>query len=140
MQCPVDDINMDILPEYLLLDPCFQQVPGYTEIPQVIVPGEPLKQGIMIFLHIMEEEGVGLFHILHGDTHDPEEGLHGVIGMFDNFMSLFGSDLLVIVDHLKQQGIFILEMLIDGSFRHAHLLCQVVHGHASDPETGEQHP
>lgn len=132
MDGPVYYFQVDVFPEYFLLDSGFQQFAGDAEVPDAAWLGNVFIYFGMVFLEIVKEGRMYLHHLANGHFDDPEKGLNHVVRLIDQAVSLFIALQLVVVDHLGKQGILVLEAFIDGAFGYAQLFSQRVHGHASD--------
>jgi len=124
LEGPVNDINVDIIPEHFLFNTGFKQFLGDAEITDLTRFGKLFEDFLMVFSEIVEKGGTHAHHLANGHLDNPEEGLDGIVRLVDELMCLHLGLILVVYNHFPEQGIFILESLVDGSFGDTHFLCQ----------------
>ena len=100
MKGPVDDFNVDIVPEHLLLNTGLKQFPGHTVIAYFTWIRKLFKNFLMVFFEVMEKSGARSLHLNNGHLDDPEERLNGIVRLIDQFMSLLRCLVLIISDDL----------------------------------------
>jgi len=139
MKGPVDDFNVDIVPEHLLLNTGLKQFPGHTVIAYFTWIRKLLKNFLMVFFEVMEKSGACSLHLNNGHLDDPEESFNGIVRLIDQFKSLHLVLVLIIFNDLHQERIFVLEALVNGSFGYSHFFGKRVHGHAFDAILAKQY-
>ncbi len=132
MKGPVDDFDVDIVPEHLLLNAGLKQFPGHTVIAYFTWIRKLLKNFLMVFFEVMEKSGARSLHLNNGHLDDPEECLNGIVRLIDQLKSLHLALVLIIFNDLQQKRIFVFKAFINGTLGDAHLFGKRIHGHASD--------
>ena len=138
MNSLVYNLDVDIVPEYFLLNTGLKQFPGHTVIADLSGLGKMFKDFLMVFLEIVEKCRARSLHLTNCHLDDPEECLNGIIRLFNQPMSLLRGLLLIVLYDLQQQSIFVLEALIDGALGNPHLFSKRIHGHAFDAILSKQ--
>jgi len=83
MKGPVDDFDVDIVPEHLLLNTGLKQFPGHTVIAYFTWIRKLLKNFLMVFFKVMEKSGARSLHLNNGHLDDPEESFNGIVRLID---------------------------------------------------------
>ena len=138
MKGPVNDIDIEVIPEYTLFNTGLKQFPGHAEITDLAGFGKLFKDFLMVFFEIIEKGRAHSLHLIYRHFYNTEKCLDGIVRLIDQFMSLLRCLVLIISDDLQQEGIFVLKTLINGTLGDAHLLGKRVHGHAFDSILSKQ--
>ena len=83
MNSLVYNLDVDIVPEYFLLNTGLKQFPGHTVITDLAGLGKMFKDFLMVFFKIVKKSRTHSLHLVNGHLDDPEERLNGIVRLLD---------------------------------------------------------
>ena len=79
----IDDIDVEVISEYLLFNSGLKQSPGHAVITDFTGLCKLLKDFLVVFFKIVKKSRTHSLHLIHSHLNDPEERLNGVIRLLD---------------------------------------------------------
>ena len=85
----VNDIDIEVIPEYLLFNSGLKQFPGQAVIAHFTRLGKLFEDFLVVFLAIVEKSRAHTLHLTNCHLDNPEEGLDSAVRLINQPVSLF---------------------------------------------------